>query len=577
MNRSSSARNRLAAFFAIAVMALPCQLVAEQVFPDPEGDLIGLDEGAPDATALIATDLGDALLLKVELTHPDMAAELTGLVEIDTSAGIEAPDPEAIGGLSRISLLCPKSTGLGVNRTLDLFARVGPDVPVRDSRDQVIGSALWEETGTGFSLTLDKNVMGLDTGLIGIAVIIGSPEEPGDCVPDGGEFTHAEIDLHRVIVESSAGTGGSIEPEGSIVADIDQSITFDLLPAPGHEIVSVDSSCGGTLNVNELTYTIDPVIESCNVAAMFEVNTYRLGGTVTGLSGSGLELELDAVESIAIDENGEFHFDTLLDHGTAWSVSVTEQPSDPSQTCTVSNGSFAGITSDFEDIQVSCITDTFTVGGTVSGLEGNGLVLRNNGVDDLPISADGNFTFTTELADGSDYDVTVLTQPTDPDQTCSVANASGTLGGTDVDDVIVNCSKIELGLSLEAVQFAHLGLDGRAEQAVVLTNVGEADLVLEEFVVPQAPFGFDAGDCTGLPRTLGPGDSCTVMLSFTPLTDGVFQDQLLIMSNAPASPHSVTLGGRGVLPAVPVPTLGPLAVLLLMLGFLMAAMRSSRT
>ena len=44
---------------------------------------------------------------------------------------------------------------------------------------------------------------------------------------------------------------------------------------------------------------------------------------------------------------------------------------------------------------------TYTVGGTVSGLAGSGLVLRDNDGDDLPVSADGAFAFATELAGGA--------------------------------------------------------------------------------------------------------------------------------------------------------------------------------
>ena len=50
---------------------------------------------------------------------------------------------------------------------------------------------------------------------------------------------------------------------------------------------------------------------------------------------------------------------------------------------------------------------TYTVGGTVSGLQGSGLVLQSTGGDDLPISADGAFVFATRVADGSAYAVTV--------------------------------------------------------------------------------------------------------------------------------------------------------------------------
>jgi hypothetical protein len=81
----------------------------------------------------------------------------------------------------------------------------------------------------------------------------------------------------------------------------------------------------------------------------------------------------------------------------------------------------------------------YTIGGQVSGLEGSGLVLQNNGGDDLAIDADGSFSFGTALADGNGYSANVLTQPASPDQYCTVSNASGTVDGADVTDVAVTC------------------------------------------------------------------------------------------------------------------------------------------
>jgi hypothetical protein len=52
---------------------------------------------------------------------------------------------------------------------------------------------------------------------------------------------------------------------------------------------------------------------------------------------------------------------------------------------------------------------TYTVSGTASGLTGSGLVLRNNGADDLHVLGDGTFVFTTALASGSSYNVTIAT------------------------------------------------------------------------------------------------------------------------------------------------------------------------
>lgn len=78
---------------------------------------------------------------------------------------------------------------------------------------------------------------------------------------------------------------------------------------------------------------------------------------------------------------------------------------------------------------------TYSVGGTVQGLSGT-VVLQNNGGDNLTQSSNGNFAFKTTLAPGSAYSVTVLTQPAN--QTCSVANGSGTLNAS-VTNVQVTC------------------------------------------------------------------------------------------------------------------------------------------
>lgn len=76
------------------------------------------------------------------------------------------------------------------------------------------------------------------------------------------------------------------------------------------------------------------------------------------------------------------------------------------------------------------------IGGTVSGLNGSGLVLEDNGGDDLTVSANGDFTFATKVPGA--YAVTVKTEPGDPAQACTVANGSGT-GGANVTNVAVTC------------------------------------------------------------------------------------------------------------------------------------------
>jgi hypothetical protein len=88
----------------------------------------------------------------------------------------------------------------------------------------------------------------------------------------------------------------------------------------------------------------------------------------------------------------------------------------------------------------SAPTATYTVGGTVTGLSGSGLVLQNNGGTSLTVSLPGAFTFADAVGSGAAYSVTVATQPSSPTQTCVVTNGSGTVSTTDVTNVAVDCT-----------------------------------------------------------------------------------------------------------------------------------------
>jgi photosystem II stability/assembly factor-like uncharacterized protein len=48
----------------------------------------------------------------------------------------------------------------------------------------------------------------------------------------------------------------------------------------------------------------------------------------------------------------------------------------------------------------SSTTTSYTIGGTVTGLTGSGLVLQDNLGDNLTITASGSFTFKTSIATG---------------------------------------------------------------------------------------------------------------------------------------------------------------------------------
>lgn len=81
-------------------------------------------------------------------------------------------------------------------------------------------------------------------------------------------------------------------------------------------------------------------------------------------------------------------------------------------------------------------TPSYSIGVTVSGLTGT-VILQNNGTDNLTISANGNYSFTTRINNGSAYAVTVHTQPAG--QTCTVNAGTGTVSGGNVTGIALAC------------------------------------------------------------------------------------------------------------------------------------------
>src|SRR5262245_35651680 len=92
-------------------------------------------------------------------------------------------------------------------------------------------------------------------------------------------------------------------------------------------------------------------------------------------------------------------------------------------------------------IQIGSAENGWYVGGTVHGLQGTGLVAFNLG-EDLPIGQDGPFQFQQPLPDGAIYPARTATQPSGPDQACSLANGDGTLSAADVNDLAVECVNV---------------------------------------------------------------------------------------------------------------------------------------
>ena len=168
--------------------------------------------------------------------------------------------------------------------------------------------------------------------------------------------------------------------------------------------------------------------------------TYSIGGNISGLSGT-VVLQDNGNDNLSVSAAGPFTFSTRLVTGAAYNVTVNANP--PGQSCTVTNGSGTVSSANVTNVAVTCsAAATYSVGGTVSGLSGT-VVLQDNGGNDLNVSTNGGFTFSTALTSGSAYFVTVKTNPSG--QTCSVANGSGTIGTANVANVAVTCATSSAG------------------------------------------------------------------------------------------------------------------------------------
>ncbi len=107
------------------------------------------------------------------------------------------------------------------------------------------------------------------------------------------------------------------------------------------------------------------ILTSCGTSPGYN---YTISGTVSGMIGSGLVLQDNGGDDRSVTANGAFAFVTALTTGTTYSVTVKTQPTNPSQTCVVSNGSGTITGSPVQNVAVSCVMNSSPVTVDPSGL-----------------------------------------------------------------------------------------------------------------------------------------------------------------------------------------------------------------
>jgi len=174
----------------------------------------------------------------------------------------------------------------------------------------------------------------------------------------------------------------------------------------------------------------------------------------------------------------------------------------------------------------------YSVSGTVSGIDaGQSVILRDNGGDDLTVSANGAFAFVTRIASGGAYAVTV----TAPEgKTCTVTGGSGTVSAT-VTNVAVAC-----------VSNATFSIGGTA-------FVGDFFFVANSGADSISEFSTDA--TSGALLSVGPpvaADRGPTAIAST-IADTYFDNRYLYVSNSRSNDVSAFAvdAGSGALTAVP--------------------------
>lgn len=292
-----------------------------------------------------------------------------------------------------------------------------------------------------------------------------------------------------------------------------------------------------------------------DVAVTCTTRSFTVGGTVSGLAGGSLVLQNNGADNLVQNADGVFSFAAPVLSGMPYAVTVQTQPSGPSQTCTVSAGSGTVINGNVVTVAINCAVNSFTIGGTVSGLVGTGLQLQNNGGDALTINGDGGFSFATPVVSQGLYAVTVRTQPTNPSQICTVSNGAGSVGGANVSNVTVACetSRFRLGGTVTG-----LG----AGQSVTLASNGQS-LQVDANGVFQLPDPIASGSNYAVTAS-GQGAFCTVNSGSGTITNADVssvqiscQSSVVVVAglswywnpNACGEPCNAVCGGHGRTPA----------------------------
>lgn len=507
------------------------------------GIVIGLHENAPEND-----------------TAPQ--AELAGVTITDNHA------TAGRGGGLQVAMESPNTVSLSGNIISGNSASDGGTDLAADGESgnvsfQVAVSLIGEapDDGSGFDTdTLTGDLLGTDP-LLDVLADNGGPTRTHLPAPDsparkivaaedgcGGDWLSDQRGRSRPGGDNSLCDAGSVERQGQPRIAVDAEVDF------------------GDMPVGDAADPVDALLENTGAEAL----------EIASFSGPSAPFTLD------FSHCGDA-LPFVLWPGENCSLSFGFQPasgSDFGQTVTLESNSDGGTS----EIQLSGR-------GTVPGLSfvdlhfGNmpvgetgeaELTLSNDGdadlsISDLTLSGDAAFELIGDdcagpIAPGGSCQVDIRFAPDAPEAFAAALAVASNASKAPVDVAIAGQGVVgKLVLSPSGgLDFGNVPVGETGEAELTLSNDGDAPMEITDWSDPGAPFAVTSDGCPEPPFTLAPGESCTLILMYAPLSYGDHEQALELAVNDGSGSGSLTVGvsGRGVRPNVPVPTLDRIGLII---------------
>ena len=397
---------------------------------------------------------------------------------------------------------------------------------------------LYTDIGGGLSVIVDdqnNNTINLDGQLEQVSDIRFSSKSFAN-TPDGYQvvFRAALQSGGTAIIRATISTGSNPQPDISVSG----SGTFGdvTVGTSSTRSITISNVGGADLNIGTLFGLSSPfsaVSDNCTGVKVAPSGSctvsVRFSPTTTGFRSDTL--------IVPSDDPDESSFSVTF-NGTGTTTAAPD--------ISVSgNGAFGDVqtgTSSTHSITVSNVGNANLVMGNLYGLTAPFSAVSDN-CSGVTVAPSDSCTVSVRFAPT----VTGLKSDTlnfpsnDPDQSTVNLNVNGTGTNTSTEPNITSSGN---------GAFGDVSIGTSSTLSITVSNIGDADLVINNMFGLAAPFSIVADTCSY--TTVSPAGSCGVSVRFTPSAEGTLSDLLLISSNDPDETyHSFSFNGNGTTVSAP--------------------------